>query len=83
MATTTLLLYHVHFTYAPRHLSFILDKTPCFDSKDKAFALLEHYMDEFGCEGEVFTRHGRVNRNDPLFNPRHASLVPLSSDYGF
>jgi len=83
MATT--LLYHVRFTTAPRHLSFILDKTPVFDSKDKAFALLEHYMDEFGCEGEVFTKHGRAHRHDPInpINPRHESLIPLSSDYGF
>ena len=84
MATT--LLYHVHFTYAPTHLAFILTKAPVFDSKDKAFALLEHYMENFGVEGEVFSRHGKVNKLDPQFNPinpRHESLIPLSSDYGF
>lgn len=52
----------VFFTSAPANLSFILDKNPVFDSRDKAFALLDHYCDEFDCTGYVADRYGMVKQ---------------------
>jgi len=45
--------YVVVFTMTPPNLSFILDKRPIFNSKERALALLEHYMDEFDVQGYV------------------------------
>ena len=66
-------IYIVEFIYAPTHLAFILDKRPAFASKDKAFALLRHYVEEFGVDGVVVDEMGRVQHDVENYGTEEAT----------